>query len=372
MGVSDERVLDIADGFQEAGLAGNGWHAALSALAQATGSQSGELIGIGSDAAVPFNVMTNIDPGFYDAFRESGGGNPERNPFVRAGVSAPVLEVLADYDILSPDDYKRNAWYQEFALQWDVPHVCLTTLAREPGVVIGLAVARSRRDGPITDQQREVFAAVAPHVKAAVRTQIALENNGANVLRAAFDGLSMTVFICDRRGRVRTMTPMAEALVSSGGLLGLRDGVLYTSRAEGGKALAEAIASAAQDRLTLGKPAASTVVLSDPASASALVLDVIRVVNTVHELTFDPRVLVVVRRQGDMNAQRTASVARLAFGLTEAEADVAVRISLGETPTEIAEARQSAIGTVRMQLKAAMGKLGVRRQAELAGKLARL
>jgi len=96
------------------------------------------------------------------------------------------------------------------------------------------------------------------------------------------------------------------------------------------------------------------------------------VVNAEHEFSFDPRVLVVARGLDDNGSGRLARVARKAYGLTEAEADVAVRISLGETPTEIAEARQSALGTVRMQLKAAMSKLGVRRQAELVGKLARL
>jgi len=372
MGVSDERVQAIAEGFQGAGLVGKGWYAALDALAQATGSQSGELIGVGSDAAVPFNIMTNVDADFKDEFVASGGGDPARNPFVRAGMAAPVLEVLADYDCMTPDDYKRNTWYQEFALKRDVPHACLCTVARQPGMVIGLAVVRNRREGPVTPEQRAVFAAVAPHVRAAVQTQIALENNGESILKAAFDGLSMGVFVCDRHGRVRTMTPAAETLVRPGGLLGLRDGVLYASRGDGGRVLSDAIAAAARSVSGLGTPAMSTIVLKDASAGSAMVLEVIRVVNAEHEFSFDPRVLVVARGLDDNGSGRLARVARKAYGLTEAEADVAVRISLGETPTEIAEARQSALGTVRMQLKAAMSKLGVRRQAELVGKLARL
>ena len=85
MGISDERVQAIAEGFQGAGLVGKGWYAALDALAQATGSQSGELIGVGSDAAVPFNIMTNVDADFKDEFVASGAATRRGIPsFVQA------------------------------------------------------------------------------------------------------------------------------------------------------------------------------------------------------------------------------------------------------------------------------------------------
>lgn len=60
------------------------------------------------------------------------------------------------------------------------------------------------------------------------------------------------------------------------------------------------------------------------------------------------------------------------FGLTPSEADVAVKFSTGMTLHEISEARTASIHTVRHQLKSAMHKVGLNRQADFASFLVRL
>ena len=54
------------------------------------------------------------------------------------------------------------------------------------------------------------------------------------------------------------------------------------------------------------------------------------------------------------------------FSLTTAEAEIAKFIAHGWSPSEIAEQRQASLGTVRSQIKSLMGKLGCRRQSEVA------
>ena len=366
------RILALADAFQTAALEGRGWYEALESLAEATGSQTGELIGLGSDAAVPFNVMTNIDPGFMVAFAADGGGDPRINPYVRAGVAAPVLQVLADPDFMSAEDYRRDAWYHDFLLPWDVPHICLTTLERRDGTVIGLAVGRSHANGPISADQRAVFAKLAPHVRVAVRTQMALENQGAKLLSRAFEGLSMVAFVCDGRGRVQAMTPAAEDLVGANGPLRLRQGRLEAAGKDDAAALSKAIDAASLGITLPGSPVASTLVLRGKTPPGALVLEVVRLPGLAHEFTFTPRVLVVGRTQQATRTQRMQTLAQAVYGLTAAEAEVAVRIAAGQSLDEIAAVRTVAVGTIRAQLKTAMSKCGVRRQAELVSRLAQL
>lgn len=55
-----------------------------------------------------------------------------------------------------------------------------------------------------------------------------------------------------------------------------------------------------------------------------------------------------------------------ALGLTPAEAAVALALAEGMTPEEIAERRGASIHTVRDQIENAMGRIGVRRQLDLA------
>ena len=53
------------------------------------------------------------------------------------------------------------------------------------------------------------------------------------------------------------------------------------------------------------------------------------------------------------------------FGLSSAEAAVAVRLASGDCPERIAQLREVSVVTVRNQLKSVAAKLGVRRQVEL-------
>jgi DNA-binding CsgD family transcriptional regulator len=53
------------------------------------------------------------------------------------------------------------------------------------------------------------------------------------------------------------------------------------------------------------------------------------------------------------------------YGVTAAEADVAIQIGKGESLKSIAHDRGSTVGTVRTQLKRTMRKMGVNRQAQL-------
>ena len=60
------------------------------------------------------------------------------------------------------------------------------------------------------------------------------------------------------------------------------------------------------------------------------------------------------------------------FGLTGAEADLAIRIARGETPADIAKLQDVSISTVRSQLASLFTKTNTKRQAELVSLLARV
>jgi DNA-binding CsgD family transcriptional regulator len=54
-----------------------------------------------------------------------------------------------------------------------------------------------------------------------------------------------------------------------------------------------------------------------------------------------------------------------AYGLTRSEADVAIRLADGDSIPEISDRRRSAVGTVRIQVKSVLLKMGARRQSEV-------
>lgn len=368
---SDEHAVALADQFYSAALGAGTWYAALDGLATATGSRTGQLIAIGPNAAVPINVMTNTDPDLHPAFAALRGGDPDVNPRVHVGMHAPILKVLAENDFITPHEHKTHRHYQEFARPWDIPYICLATLDRREGLLVGLAVNRSEREGHISNAEREVFAALAPHVRAAVRMQMSLEQQGSALLRGVLGTLALPAFLCDASGRVQSMTQAAEALVASGHALKLKGGRLSAAIEAQCRTLLAAIEAAANSTQLSMRAPRTVIVQSMDSTLPPLVFDVLRVPMHGSELSLQPRVLVVSHR-GTGPEERQRLLLRSVYKLTAAETEVALQVARGQTPESIASARGVVVGTVRAQIKRLLAKLGVKRQVELVVRLGQL
>jgi DNA-binding CsgD family transcriptional regulator len=367
---SDEQALALADLFYGAALETNSWHAALDAFAAATGSRIGELITLGSNATVPINLMTNTDPELQADFVAQGGGNPAINPRVNAGINAPVLKVLAESDFISREEHSVHPHYQEFARPWDIPYICLTTLDRRDGLLVGLAVCRSEREGHISTAEREIFSTFAPHVRAAVRMQMRLEHDGVKLLTGMLETLSLPAFMCDRAGRVQSLTPAAEAIAVRGEVLQIKGGQLQATNDSDHRSLITAIEGAVLGA-TLGDRMPRSVIVRGARDAAPLILDVIRLPARGFELEFGARVLIVPQGGGSGEARRRALLQTI-YKLTAAETDVAMQLSQGRTADIIAAERGVAIATVRAQIKTILAKFGMTRQVELVARLGQL
>jgi DNA-binding CsgD family transcriptional regulator len=366
--LTDEQWLSIADEFYCAAVDQSRWYGALERLAAATGSRTGELITIGHDAVVPVNIMTNIDPALHAAAAVHRIGDPRINPRVKAGMTSPVLKVMAECDFLSPDEHAAHPHYQEFARPWDIPYICLATLERQNDLLIGLAVLRSEREGHINREQRAVFASLASHVRAAVRMQIALEGNGATLVRGALETLSIPAFVCGRNGAVHALTTSAEEILRGQHGLSLRNRFLHAIRDGEDKALNDAILKAAGGLIQPDAPVITTVMVHGADEAAPIVLDVMPLPSVALEFSSAPRVVVVARGSRGDDARR-AAILQGVYGFTSAETDIAFQLARGQSTEAIAQQRKVAIGTVRAQIKSMLAKLGVGRQVELVARL---
>lgn len=365
----DEDWLAVADAFNAAAVGAGSWLDALSGLARATGSRGGQLVGFGSESAVPFNWVTGVGKEWGEDFLAHNGTDPSINPNVRAGASVAPLKVLATADYISREQRRASAFLQEFAILHDTPYICLTPLIKDQTTHIGVAVLRSHKQGEITAPQRAVFASLAPHVRAAVKTQMALGHQGAQLVASALEALSLTVFVCDGLGMVRAMTPAAEALAGAGRPLRLKHGLLGTANAAETQALTNAIGAASGGLIRPGAPLANTIIVQG--GGKPMVLDVLPMPRREHAFSFEARALVVVRG-GQCNPQRMKGLLQMVYRLTEAEADVALWLAEGHSPEAIAAARNTTTGTTRMQIKAIYAKLDVHRQSELVSRLGQL
>ena len=156
-----------------AGVGQAGWEAALDTVARVTGSMGAQLIGLGRDALIPFNLMTGVPPEAVADFEAAGGGDPRVNSRVRVGSRSDELVVLDEAAFTTEADMRRHPDYANWIHTYDMHHTCLTTLVKGPDSLVGLALLRGRHHGHIDDEAKRAFARLAGRARSAVRTQIA-------------------------------------------------------------------------------------------------------------------------------------------------------------------------------------------------------
>ena len=366
---SDAAWADTLGLFQSAALGLGSWENALRGLARATNSNHGELIGLDGGATPAFAWISDFPVAEATAdYRAVDGHTPMVNSRVRVGARAPELRVIAEGEdgISTEDDVRRFQDYGAVIARYDIPYHCLVTLVRRSGLLVGLSVLRSAAQGPIRDDERRFFALLAPHVRAAVLTQIALQENAAALVAGALEAVSLAAFVCDFEGRVKAMSPLADALVGEGRLK-LREGRLAARHEADTRALAAMVHEAAFSRNST-RPPSPTLVLRDLAGADPLLVEVSPVAGQ-HAFGFGVGALVVVRGGGQ--EPRVARQARALFGLTPMESQVVAGLVAGRSPAAIAETLGVAVGTVRTHVRGAFEKVQVRSVGELVAAVTR-
>lgn len=360
-----EEVAAVVEQFREAGVGQGAWVTALDGLARITGSMGAQLVGLGGEALVPFNMMTGVPEETADAFVAVGGGDPAINSRVRVGMRAAELEVLDESAFTTAADMERNSAYAEWIHDYHMHFACLTCLVKGPDELAGLAILRNERNGNVDAEERRVFAEIARHARSAVRTQLALEAQGAQLLAGAMDAVRAVAFFCDGFGRVRGMTSSAETMVAAGDVLRLAGGVLTTACEADRRRLETAIAHVAH-----ADSSSFTVAARRLQADERLLVEVAPLPGSAAS-GLGSRVLVIVHG-GRPDEHRVAGAVRSLFELSHGEAAVAAMLASGRTPPSIAQARGVAIGTIRAQVRRVYEKMGVSSQLELTAKIPKL
>ncbi|QCF27594.1 helix-turn-helix transcriptional regulator [Hydrocarboniclastica marina] len=365
--MAEASLLDLIDTFNAAPFQKGGWQQALADLASSTQSRAAQLIGFSEGSEPFFDCVTGVDPEWLHLFQTAGGGLPQINPRLGAGLEAPLLQTLTDESIVDRAQRSRHAFYNEVLPLSHTAHFCGTNLIRETDMMVGLAVLRQAHEGEITEPQHRLFSSVAPHVRTAFRTQLLLQDHGVTLLTGSLEALALSAFICDHEGRVQSLTPSAEMLVSGIGPLQLQAGRLRTRYGGAQQPLSEAIHEVASQRGANQRSTSRHLVVRE-ASGLPLAIDIVQVPTLDCPLDFRPRALVLVRKHKH-SRETTRQLLTAAFGMTESEAAVALLLADGFHPETIAERRQVSSGTVRMQLKSLYAKCDVHSQIELVARL---
>ena len=208
---AEQRILNAP--FEE-----RGWERAVEAVAQATGSHAAQLLGIGGPLFLPLNVFVG-PPAAHRQYIE----NPELHGPCNWRVGSATTPMAIQHE----EHYAAYRWahetadYDDAASDMDIPFGCQSALMLDPKNMIGLAVLRGRKDGPSTSEVRSAFVFLRHHMARAVRMQIALDGEAAELMVGDMEALNGATLLLDRHGGIAALTPAAEALFKDGGPLRL-------------------------------------------------------------------------------------------------------------------------------------------------------
>lgn len=338
------------------------WLESLDVLARSTRSTHGQLIGLGTDRDVLFNLVSHFEEQNFANFVEMGGGSPD--------TSFRIAAAHREMKIGNPDQIVHEAHYQlavptlastryvEWCEEIGIPYGCQSNLVVDRSGMIGLAVLRNRSDGRTTPKDRVVFAAATQAARRAIRLQERLERQQAQLLNGALEAIEICAFLVDQRGCLIAHTNRADVLLSNGTVL-LENGRLNSRVAP--MSLRSAVSALVAD--TGGLPHVR-LMGDSTVGGRPVVFEGFRLPAQQWSLGKLPHAIIIANpprgARGDM-----ASFLMSLYRLTSSEADIALRLMDGESRAQIGVNRRVTTETLKGQIKSLYQKIGIDSEAGL-------
>lgn len=242
-----------------------------------------------------------------------------------------------------------------------VEHLILLTEPLGSSGQVALSLLRTATERPFDSTDKRQLARLAPTLRRLIRARMLLREVLAEkqVGFAGLDALNKPILIVDAGGSVQFANQAAQGLATrtSPDTRVTRIGDLGLWCGAGQRQVADAVHA-----VIAGTAPSRQVVVSTP-SGSPRVVDVLRLPDQTPAVSRRFAML-MMKNPGTCEAPNARLLIRL-YGLTNAEANVAVALANGITVRDYAIQHSLSLETVRTQLKSSYRKLGVARQSDL-------
>jgi DNA-binding CsgD family transcriptional regulator len=363
-GEPTEKLLDL---IYDAAAENDLWRDVLKAIADLTRSQGGILYGSSLSARkIYFHFNGGLSEECNRVFQE----RHMQNPWGEYMENQPVGRLVPSDEAIDLSVLRASSFYDEVLRPQDVAHNGMMALAAREDFRAAFNICRSARQGPFEADDRRLLEWLSPHMRRSVAlgfridAYLAMQHAAFNVLEHLADG----VIVLDRRARVLFANAAARGFEADG-LLHLRQVLATWSQAHSHR-LAELVRSALHGAPggTMSLPRRGDGQLLTILVSSIRGKDVGRLADANIK---DAAVLLFVI---DPANRRSIPLSQMmdAYGLTQAEARVALAASSGNTINETAQLLKLSPNTIKTHLRRVFAKTATGRQAELAGLIAAL
>jgi DNA-binding CsgD family transcriptional regulator/PAS domain-containing protein len=294
--------------------------------------------------------------------------NNDENPRLSLGIAEPLVSRVVT-------DRERFAHGSPALLDLQ-KRLAQVGLRGGTGIIVDLGqshyfslILHRSLDDPETADRNDaaLLEALAPHLREACAIAMKLEaaRHGHAMIASVVDQLRVGALICTPTGKVEWCNRSSEKMIERSTAITLSNGMLRCSRTTDQailtQLLADARCSSSPTAASIGSAQAEAMqIIAMPPMSGPLARQ-----DWSHQNDAISLVLLDQSHQPNFSIEATVAL----FGLTPAEARLAIALCQGASVADYARARGISVGTARVQLKQALAKTDSRRQGELIGKL---
>ncbi|MGQ0444695.1 MAG: helix-turn-helix transcriptional regulator [Beijerinckiaceae bacterium] len=352
------KLASLIDDIYEAAARPELWCGLLADISDAAGMHGAGLLGCPSLGFMPV-CSESLDEALDTGLRT--GWLLDRNVALARMLNAfqQGHDIVTGEMIFSPWELDHLPFNTEFMAPFKIGTGAAMRLAGEGRSSLVLGLLADLGSEPISASETEALRALLPHMQRAGQLALQLGVARQEGLLNALATFERGAVLLDWRGRVLRMNAKAEAMMGVG--IAVRGGMLTAASRDGDTALQKLIGSVIAPGPLHDVEPIGAVALARP-GARPLVVHGAPLARSAQDMFQQARAILTI---DDPNARQAphGPILRQVFGLTAAEADVAIALASGRDIEEVAQIRGVSIGTLRNQVKTVFAKTDTSRQA---------
>lgn len=320
------------------------------------------------EGAASFSASYGFTPEALASFASYYG---QRNVWLQDSSLHHEGSIVTDPMLYPVSQLKRTEYWADWLRPQDIFHTAAAIVSKRDERSVNVTLARSERAGHYSAEELALFRILMPHFQAAYEMHRRLRR--AKVLSegalAMLEGLPFGIVLLDGGGRVLHASEKALGLAQRSARVSFFEGRRVDCvRPADADLLARMVAGATLTGLrrggSEGGSAGAALRLAGPGGLR-LQLVVTPLPSWSGPFGMEAAAALFISEEGASVLGSFSALLRAAYGLTPTEARLTEALVNGVTVQSYADRHAVAESTVRTQLKAVMGKVGVARQTDL-------
>ncbi|OCC23637.1 hypothetical protein MB02_10740 [Croceicoccus estronivorus] len=283
-----------------------------------------------------------------------------------ADLSEGVVTLVSD--LFSPEELRQTDYYKEYLSHYGIGHILGVDIGTVRGISGKFRLARLETRMDFGARERAICRGLVPYLRAALNLFVQRIDTEAekDALSLTVSGMSVGSIMVDPDAHVLEANPPALAI------LGEADGIITTAgrialqNPSQSRQLHELIRRNAEASIDQSVSGLTRAMLVDRPSGKESISLLVRPATRYNrrQLTIRPTALIHVVDPAQPRVTVINALTEL-FGLTQAEAKVALSLSNGFTINDTARLGATTKNTVRSQVRSIFSKMGINRQSQL-------